>query len=100
MESDYTLLDSKIRFIQLVVDEKIIIFNKKKDFIVKQIFTHNLLQVNGSYDYLLDLKLHTLTLEKIQEYNKKVQGLLESIETLKKAKIEDLWNSELLSLDF
>ena len=44
MNSDFLLMDSKIKFIKLVVTEKIIIFNKKKDFIIKQITEHSLCQ--------------------------------------------------------
>jgi hypothetical protein len=60
------LLDAKIKFIELVISEQIVVFNKKKDFIIKQIETFRLLKINETYDYLLDLKLWTLTAEKIE----------------------------------
>ena len=68
LSSEYYLLESKIRFIKLVIDEQIIIFNKKKDFIVKQLLNIEppLLKVNDTFDYLLDLKIHFLTEEKIK----------------------------------
>ena len=84
----------------MVVAEKIEIFNKKKDFIVKQIIENNLLMVNGNYDYLLDLKINTFTLEKITELTKKVESLKAQIETLRVTSISTLWNTELLSLEF
>ena len=93
-------MESKIRFIKLVVEEKIVVFNKKKDFIVKQIITHNLLKVKDSYDYLLDLKINMFTLEKIQELSKKVENIKLELEKLKITTIESMWNTELLSLDF
>jgi DNA topoisomerase-2 len=99
-ESDYLLLEAKIRFINLVVAEKIEIFNKKKDFIVKQIIENKLLMVNGNYDYLLDLKINTFTLEKITELTKKVESLKAQIEKLRVTSISTLWNTELLSLEF
>jgi hypothetical protein len=100
MESEYTLMESKIRFIKLVVEEKIVVFNKKKDFIVNQIISHNLTKVKDSYDYLLDLKISMFTLEKIQDLSKKVETIKSELEKLKNTTIETLWNTELLSLDF
>ena len=100
MESEYTLMESKIRFIKLVVEEKIVVFNKKKDFIVKQIITHDLLKVKGSYDYLLDLKISMFTLEKIQDLSKKVETIKLELQKLKITTVESIWTSELLSLEF
>ena len=100
LEAEWNLLESKIQFIRLVVDEKIIVFNKKKDFIVKQIMEHSLLMVNENYDYLLELKINMFTLEKIQDLTKKVQSLKDNIEKLKITSIQSMWNSELLSLIF
>jgi DNA topoisomerase II len=100
MESEYTLMESKIRFIKLVVEEKIVVFNKKKDFIVKQIIAHSLLKVKDSYDYLLDLKISMFTLEKIQELSKKVETIKLELQKLKITTVESMWTSELLSLEF
>ena len=100
LEADHLLLDSKIRFIRLVVSEKIIIFKQLKEFIVTQINEHSLIKVNGNYDYLLDMKIHNLTLEKIKEFESKIQIITLEINSLKKKSIESMWVSELLSLEF
>ena len=100
MNSDFLLMDSKIKFIKLVVTEKIIIFNKKKDFIIKQITEHSILKVNNGYEYLLDMKIHSLTLEKIKEIESKMETITLELETLKSTSIETMWISELLTLEF
>jgi DNA topoisomerase-2 len=100
MNADFLLMDSKIKFIRLVVESKIIIFNKKKDFIIKQINEHSLLKVNGNYDYLLDMKIHSLTLEKIKELESKMETINIELDTLKSTSIESMWISELLTLEF
>ena len=79
LESDYLLLGSKIKFIKLVVTEKIIIFKQSKEFIVSQINEHSLLKINDNYDYLLDMKIHSLTLEKIKELESKMETPFQSI---------------------
>lgn len=102
LSSEYTLLNSKIRFIKLVINEEIIIFNKKKDFIVKHISLVEppLLKVNDTFDYLLDLKIWTLTEEKIKDLTLKMKNMTTELETLKVLSIDTLWNSELESLEF
>ena len=100
LQTDLSLLDSKIKFIKLIISEKIIVFNKKKDFIIKQINDYNLLKINDNFDYLLDLKLWTLTAEKIEEFEKQSEKMKIEIESLKTITISKMWKSELLALNF
>jgi len=91
-------MDSKIKFIKLVVSEKIIIFNKKKDFIIKQITENNLIKINGTYDYLLDMKLWSLSLEKIEKITTELEKIITELNKLKSTSIEEMWNFELTKL--
>jgi DNA topoisomerase-2 len=100
LEFDLLLLDSKIKFINLVIQQKIIVFNKKKDFIIEQINKYNLVKINEKYDYLLDLKLWTLTAEKIEELNKNSEKMKIELDNLKKTTISKIWKSELMNLQF
>jgi len=100
LNAELQLLNSKIKFIKYVINEKIIVFNKKKDFIIKQISEFDLIKVNNSWDYLLDLKIHFLTSEKILELEKKMENMEDELKTLKITSISDTWNSELFALDF
>ena len=95
LSSEYTLLESKIKFIKLVIESKIIIFNKKKDFIVKQISEYSLLKIDDSWDYLLDLKIWTLTEEKIKDLETKMKSMSSELETLRLLSINTLWKSEI-----
>ena len=102
LQSECDLLESKIRFIKLVIAEKIVVFNKKRDFVTQQISAVEppLLKVNGNWDYLLELKLYTLTEERILELEAKVASMCIELETLKATGISTLWVSELKRLDF
>ena len=100
LKSDLEVLDSKIKFIKLVIEEKIIVFNKKKDFIIEQINKHHLLKINGNYDYLLDLKLWTLTAEKIEDLEKNSEKMKKELIILTETTVSQMWKSELLSLTF
>jgi DNA topoisomerase-2 len=102
LSQECSLLESKIRFIQLVITEEIVVFNKRKEFITKQLLTVNppLLKVENSWDYLLDLKIHFLTEEKINDLKQKMKMMNIELETLKSTNIQSLWNSELLNTTF
>jgi DNA topoisomerase-2 len=97
LSSETSLLESKIRFIKLVIGEKIVLFNKKKEFIVKQLSEVKplLLKVDNSWEYLLDLKIHVLTEEKIKALESKMKMMSVELETLKATSINQMWTSEL-----
>ena len=82
----------------MVIAEKIVVFNKKKEKIIEQIHEHNLLKINNSYDYLLDMKLYILTEEKIKELEKKLKETVSEIKTFQSKTIEIMWTDELNSL--
>jgi DNA topoisomerase-2 len=102
LESEYLLLESKTRFIRLVIAEKIVVFNKKRDFVVEQIKAVEppLIQVEGSWDYLLELKIYLLTQERIEELEARMQQNALELEVLKSTSIQTMWTQELLKLKF
>lgn len=96
LSNELLLLDSKVKFIKYVISEKILVFNKKKDFIISQIEkVGDLIKVNGSWDYLLELKLWTFTEEKINNLVSKMESMEKELMILKKRKIEEIWTSEI-----
>ena len=103
LNENYTLLESKVRFIKLIIEEKLIVFNKKKDFIISQLMVFHeikpFVKVNDTWDYLLDLKIHVLTEEKIKDFETKMQNTKIELETLKSTTIQQMWTTELLDLD-
>jgi DNA topoisomerase-2 len=96
LNNDYLILESKVKFINYVINGVIEVFNKKKDFIVKQIIeVGDLIKVNDSWDYLLDLKLWTLTKERIIELETKMKNTYAELQKIKNTSIEEMWTSEL-----
>ena len=97
IQNEYSILESKIKFIKYVIDEKIILFNKKKADIVKQIeiVDNTLLKIDNSWDYLLDLKIVILTQEKIKEMEEKMKKLYSELLVIKNTEVSDMWTSEL-----
>ena len=87
---------SKYVWCKGVIDETIHIKNKKKEDIVKQLEkTDKIVQNYGSYNYLLNMPMSSITKEKMAELTEKIKNLKELIKTTQKESIEDMWLSDL-----
>jgi DNA topoisomerase-2 len=96
LSAELKIFDSKVKFIKYVISEKIVVFNKKKADIISQIEkVGDIGKVNDSYDYLLELKLWTLTQERIAELIAKMEALADKLENVKKTSTAQMWTSEL-----
>jgi DNA topoisomerase-2 len=98
LESEYSILESKIKFINYVISEKIIVFNRQRIDINKQIelVDNKLTKIDNSWDYLLDLKMWSLTQEKIKEMEDRMKKMNKELESLRKTSVSEMWTSELL----
>lgn len=93
---DIQLDVSKYVWCKGVIDETIHIKNKKKDDIVKQLEkTPKVVQNYGSYNYLLNMPMSSITKEKMAELTEKIKNLKELIKTIQKESIEQMWLADL-----
>jgi DNA topoisomerase-2 len=87
---------SKYVWCKGVIDETIHIKNKKKDDIVKQLEkTDKIVQKDGSFNYLLNMPMSSITKEKMAELTEKIKSLKDLIKTTQKESIEDMWLADL-----
>ena len=87
---------SKYVWCKGVIDETIHIKNKKKDDIVKQLEKiDKIVQKDGSYNYLLNMPMSSITKEKMAELTEKIKNLKELIKVTQKESIEDMWLADL-----
>ena len=92
-------LSSKYLFIKGVVDKSIIVSNKKKDDIIKQLEKIEKIQkVDGSYDYLLRIPIYQLTKEKIDELKEEIKNKKAEYDKVKNETIENMWLEDLKEL--
>jgi len=96
MNNDYTILSNKVRFIQMVVDEKLIIFKRKKQDIIEELKKEKFKLVDKSYDYLLNMKLYFLTSENIKDIENKKKELEVNIKNLGEKSIDSMWKDEII----
>jgi DNA topoisomerase-2 len=95
---------NQVRFIKMVNNNEIIILNQKNEDIIKQLLRHKFDRISfnnnnePSYDYLIDMKIRTLTLEKAKKLRDEYLRLKKQLEDLKKITIKDMWLKELNQL--
>jgi DNA topoisomerase-2 len=96
LNKEYSVLNSKVVFIKLVISEKVVVFNKKKDSIITQLEKFDeLIKIDNCYDYLLDLKIWTFTKERITELETQLDKIKKDINIITNKSIESIWQSEL-----
>ena len=87
---------SKYTFIKGVIEQKIILNNKTNEQVEKQISTiKNIIKVDDSYDYLLNMPLSSITKEKYEKLKELIKQLNNELNSLKKETIEEMWKKEL-----
>lgn len=96
LKDKLTTLASKYLFVKGIVDGEIVVNKKKKDEIVAQLEKiEKIKKVNGSYDYLLNMAIHSLTKERLDELKKLIEdGKLEYNKT-KDTTIQEMWMEDL-----
>jgi len=132
LKNHVDILKYKIKFIQEVINEKIIIGKKKKTVLIEELENNGYPMLstivnndddvvndndiddddnddnndsddddnknankNGSYNYLLDMKLWMLTYEKLEELKKQMENEENEYERYNKLTIENIWESEI-----
>jgi DNA topoisomerase-2 len=102
LEYELDVLKYKIKFIQYILDKKIIIERQKKDHIIQKLTDYKFPKLepsfqsgDASYDYLTNMYLFSLTEEKIEELEKKIENKEEELRVIKNTSEIEMWRSEL-----
>ena len=100
LENEYINLDAKMRFIQEYIDGKLDI-NRKSESAIVLILKKNgypTMEDDLNYNYLTSLPIKSLSLEKIEDLNKKLMNVKESLDFYKTHTKEELWKLDLEDL--
>ncbi len=98
LENEQLVLANKARFIQLVVDDKIVIFKKKKCALESELATNKFLKIDDSYDYLLNIKTYQYTEEAIAKLANDLKIKTTELETIRLTSLKDMWNTDILKI--
>jgi len=90
---------SMYMFVKGVVDGAIKVAKKKKAEIEAQLEKiEKIVKIDGSYSYLLNMPIWSLTAEKLDELKTKIKGLKTEFETVKDTPHETMWINDLKEL--
>jgi DNA topoisomerase-2 len=93
------LLSYRVEFINRIITGSIVINKRKKQDIVDQLDKiEEIGLVDGTYDYLLNMKLYNLTSEKISELQASLEMLRRELSDINKKQPVDLWISDIEKL--
>jgi len=104
IENELDLLKYKALFIEYVLNGKIVVFKQKKQKIIDRIVELKFPELSvsrsedKSYDYITNIPLFHLTLEKIEELNNKLKEKQEELAYVKNTPSIDVWRTELKEL--
>ncbi|UOK16993.1 DNA topoisomerase II [Vibrio phage phiKT1024] len=87
---------SKYKFIEMIVNDELIVNKRKKSDIEKDL--HKVLDIldrNGSYDYLLNMSISTLTSERMKQLENNIKDNQKRLKELNQKTLEKLWLEDL-----
>jgi len=99
----------KMRFIEDVIGEKIVIYRNKRDKIIQLLVKNNYLMIidkklssnykneniKTGFNYLINMPLYHLTGDKIDELKKLLDELQHEYDVLNKQTLEEMWINEI-----
>ncbi len=92
------ILDNKIRFIKSIIDELLIVNNRKKDMIEKDLVVLKFDKVENNFDYLLRMPIYSLTKETYDRLREDMNVKKQELVDVKKSKPIDTYIKELEDL--
>lgn len=100
LEDQLRTLRSKYLFCKGIVDGTIVINNKKKDDIVAQLETNDkIIKVDGSYDFLFRMPIHSLSKETMEELFNQLKQKKDEYIKIKATEIKDMWLEDMKQLE-
>lgn len=102
LESELRFLGNKERFVQEVIDKKLIIMNEKESDIIKKLKIRGYDEDpnkedsgSGGYDYLLRMQVRTFTADKVLQLKNDIISTKEKLDRLRVRSEQDIWLKEL-----
>jgi len=94
LEQKSTKLENMSRFVNAVISEKIIVFKRKKADLESEI-SKSYVKIDGSYDYLLNIRTYQYTAEAVQNLTEEAIKTNRELEILAKTSHLTMWKNDL-----
>jgi DNA topoisomerase-2 len=90
------ILESKVRFLEMIIEEKLIVFRKKKELLNKELADLDFYQVEKSYNYLTKMEIDSLTEENLQDLKLKMAKKTKEYNDTVKMTLTDMWLNDII----
>lgn len=94
LEQKSTKLENMSRFVNAVINEKIIVFKRKKSDLESEI-SKSYAKIDGSYEYLLNIRTYQYTAEAVQNLTEEAIKTKKELEILAKTSHLTMWKNDL-----
>lgn len=92
LSEDISLEQSRYAFVNAIVSEKLIINKRKKTDIENDLKSiSGIVEFDGSYDYLLNMNILSLTQERLERLKKSIETKGEELKEIEKKTIDQMW---------
>lgn len=98
LTNELTILSNKAKFIKMIIENKLKVNNVPKDDIIKSLESNGFDKVDGSFSYLLNMAIHSLTKERYEDLLKQVGDKKEELKVIKGTKPSDMYKTDLEDL--
>ena len=92
LEIELNIINSKIRFVNDIIEDNIQVFRKKIEFIYKQLDEKGYYKIDSSYKYLTDMQIHSFTEETVIKLKNKQEEIKNKYNEIKNYTLQDFWN--------
>lgn len=99
LEAQYNKYYNILCFLKAVIDGEVVINNRKKDQIIKDMTEMEFMEINGSFDYLLNIPIYHFTKEKYDEYKALAKTMKQELADYKAMKPGEIWLKDLEELE-
>ncbi len=94
------ILKNKIRFLEEIINDKIVIYKKSKEEIKTLLKERKYLSVDNTFNYLLDMSFSMATKEKLEDLKNKHELLDKKHNILSNKTIKDIFEEDLNSIKY
>lgn len=95
LNNELITLNAKIKFVNEIIDEKIVVFKQKLSSIIEQLETGKYPKISDSYEYLIGMKIHSFSSDTIETLTKARDKLNQEYIKYKNYSLRNLWENDL-----
>jgi DNA topoisomerase-2 len=95
LRKELTVLENKVKFVQMVISGDFVIFKRKKASIEEEL-GRKFTKVDNSYEYLLNIKTWQYSDEAVTELRKDFERSSKELDTLNATNVMDMWKTDII----